>query len=396
MSELTKNNLLFGILFTSFTTPFIFFMMGLPMILQMKGFDPSLIGLFQLIAIPTVLKFLFSTPIDKITFTKNHYKKWIYFTAIIYIILLISISFLSLEENPTLVFIAILITALISTFIDIPLNALAIKVFHKNQRISAGSFKISSFFLAGLLGGGVFLLIYNHLGWNFTFLIMALLILCSLIALNFIEESNEKIEEVKVSFKTIFSFFKQKDIGIWTFILMFYFAFISAVWVFMKPYLISKGINPDDVAIYVGIYGSIVGFIGGIATSIIAKKFTRKSLLIAFMGFNILSVFILVIAEQINTSFNYYFIAITFTALAIAFSSAIIFSMIMDYSRSDSRAIDYSVQASLFAFTRIISAVIAGLFVSKLGYSSMFIFEIIGMIFVVFIIYKFFENNSAC
>lgn len=395
MNSLTKKNILFGVLFTSFSTPIIFFMMGLPMILQIKGFDPSIIGLFQIVGIPTVIKFLLSPPVDRIKFSKNHYKKWIYLTAFIYILLLIVISFLSLDDNINLVFIAVLLTALVSAFIDIPLNALAIKVFKEDERLSAGSYKISAYFIAGLLGGGVFLLAFNHLGWSSTFLLMTFMVFISLFTLTFIDESNEVIKEQKVSFKTVFSFFKQKDIGIWIFILSFYFAFISAVWIFMKPYLIKKGISPDNVAIYVGIYGSIIGAFGGAFANYISKKFNKKILLLIFMIFNFISVLILVLIEHFAINeFSLFLIAISFTALAIALSSAIVFSMIMDYSRKESRAVDYAVQSSLFAFTRILSAVIAGVFVSNFGFEGMFIFELLGIVFVLFVIYKFFKRKE--
>ncbi len=388
MSQLTKKNILFSVLFTAVLTPMIFFVMGLPMILQIKGFDASLIGIFQLAGLPMIFKFLMSPPIDKIVFEKKHYKKWTFYIGIVYILLLTIISFLSLENSIYPVFIAILITAFISTFMDIPLNALAIKTFKKEERISAGSYKISAYSLASLLGGGVFLLVFNHLGWNLTFILMACFILFSLFALYFIEENDEIINAEKISSKNIITFFKQKDIGIWIFILSFYFVSISALWVFMKPYLISKDITADDVAIYVGIYGSFVAILGGALSNYIGKKFSKKNLLIIFMFFNIFSTSLLIFIEYYNLTFYYLIISVTFIALAIALSSAIIFSMIMDYSREESRAIDYSIQSSIFSFTRIISAVIAGIIVSNFGFGTMFVFELICLNLVTFIIYK--------
>lgn len=74
MNQLTKKNILFSILFTAILTPMIFFVMGLPMILQIKGFDASLIGIFQLAGLPMIFKFLMSPPIDKIVFEKNTIK----------------------------------------------------------------------------------------------------------------------------------------------------------------------------------------------------------------------------------------------------------------------------------------------------------------------------------
>lgn len=388
MNQLTKKNILFSILFTAILTPMIFFVMGLPMILQIKGFDASLIGIFQLAGLPMIFKFLMSPPVDKIVFEKKHYKKWTFYIGILYILLLTIISFLSLENSIYPVFIAILITAFISTFMDIPLNALAIKTFTKEQSLSAGSYKISAYSMASLLGGGIFLLVFNHLGWNLTFILMALLVLFSLIALYFIEENDEIIYVEKISSKNIITFFKQKDIGIWIFILSFYFVSISALWVFMKPYLIHKGVKPDDVAIWVGIYGSFIAILGGALSNYIGKKFSKKSLLIIFMFFNIFSTSLLIFIEQYNLTFYYLIISVTFIALAIALSSAIIFSMIMDYSRKGSRAIDYSVQSSIFSFTRIISAVIAGIIVSNFGFDKMFIFELFCLVLVTFVIYK--------
>lgn len=388
MNQLTKKNILFSILFTAILTPMIFFVMGLPMILQIKGFDASLIGIFQLAGLPMIFKFLMSPPIDKIVFEKKHYKKWTFYIGILYILLLTIISFLSLENSIYPVFIAILITAFISTFMDIPLNALAIKTFTKEQSLSAGSYKISAYSMASLLGGGIFLLVFNHLGWNLTFILMALLVFFSLIALYFIEENDEIIYVEKISSKNIITFFKQKDIGIWIFILSFYFVSISALWVFMKPYLIHKGVKPDDVAIWVGIYGSFIAILGGALSNYIGKKFSKKSLLIIFMFFNIFSTSLLIFIEQYNLIFYYLIISVTFIALAIALSSAIIFSMIMDYSRKESRAIDYSVQSSIFSFTRIISAVIAGIIVSNFGFDKMFIFELFCLVLVTFVIYK--------
>lgn len=388
MNQLTKKNILFSILFTAILTPMIFFVMGLPMILQIKGFDASLIGIFQLAGLPMIFKFLMSPPIDKIVFEKKHYKKWTFYIGILYILLLTIISFLSLENSIYPVFITILITAFISTFMDIPLNALAIKTFTKEQSLSAGSYKISAYSMASLLGGGIFLLVFNHLGWNLTFILMALLVLFSLIALYFIEENDEIIYVEKISSKNIITFFKQKDIGIWIFILSFYFVSISALWVFMKPYLIHKGVKPDDVAIWVGIYGSFIAILGGALSNYIGKKFSKKSLLIIFMFFNIFSTSLLIFIEQYNLTFYYLIISVTFIALAIALSSAIIFSMIMDYSRKESRAIDYSVQSSIFSFTRIISAVIAGIIVSNFGFDKMFIFELFCLVLVTFVIYK--------
>lgn len=391
--SLTKKNMLFGVLFTAFTTPSIFFMMGLPMILQMQGFDASLIGLFQIVGFSSIIKFLLSPPIDRIVFKKNHYKTWIWIIGVVYALLLIGLGECSLEHQTSFVFVAVCLIVFIATLIDIPLNALAIKVFKQEERILAGSYKMSAYFIAGLLGGGILLLFYNHVGWKYTFWMMAGLIFTALLCLNWIQENNEKIVIQELSFQTFLSFFHQKNSGIWLFVVAFYFAFISAVWIFMKPYLIVKGIAADTVALYVGIYGSVVGVLGGFLAAYLGKRCAKKRLLIAFSCFNAMSVAILAYMEYGGFRMDLALVAISLTALAIAFSSAIIFALMMDYARQSSKAIDYAVQSSLFSLTRIASAMGAGIIVSTQNYGVFFMVELVCILIVTYIVVKHYPSS---
>ena len=271
---------------------------------------------------------------------------------------------------------------------------MAIKIFKEEERFNASTYKVAAYSIAAMLGSGVFLLFYNHLAWRNTFLLMAFMLLVSLYVLNFIQEPDALIKEEKVSLKNSIGFFKQKNITIWIFILGFYFAFISAIWVFMKPYLISKGIKADDIAIYVGIYGSLVGFLGALLISKFANNFSKKTLLLSFIVFNIISTAILIYIEQAELTLFSLIFSITFIALSISLSSSIIFTLIMDYARKETRAIDYSIQASFFSLTRIISAVIAGLIISKYNFETMFIVEGLGMVIVCIVIYKFYQSKK--
>lgn len=390
--RLLKINILFGILYLSFAAPVVFFMGGIPVVLQLEGVDASYIGLFQLVGLPVVIKFLLSPVIDRFIFKKNHYKKWILFVGLIYAATLYGIGTLSLSDNFQMIFMVILFATLLSSFIDIPLNALSIKVFSKEDRIVASGYKTSAFFLSGILGSGVSLLLYNHFGWRSTFTIASAGVLLSLVSLFFIEENDELIKEQNVSFYTIFSFFKQPDIGIWLFILTFYFAFILSVWVFLKPYLIMKGLTADDVAIYMGFYGSSVGFVGGMVASRVGKYLTKRETLLYFGLFNLVSILILIFMEQYKFSLYFVIAIITIISFAIALTSTIVFSLMMDYSRGNSKGIDYAVQSSLSSIARIVSTVAAGFLISSFGYSTMFCMEMLATGFVVYIVYRFYRG----
>ncbi|PIE70801.1 MAG: hypothetical protein CSA22_05225 [Deltaproteobacteria bacterium] len=160
---LIKKNLLFALLHISFSSITIFFMMGLPMIIQMRGFGASIIGLFQLVAIPTVIKFLYSTPVDRIRFKTNHYKKWVLISYLACVLLLTGIGFLDLSLHLGVIFALIFLSAFVLSLADVSVNALSIKVFQANERPSADGAKTASLFVSGMLGGGIFLILFNHI-----------------------------------------------------------------------------------------------------------------------------------------------------------------------------------------------------------------------------------------
>lgn len=390
--NLLFKNLFFGSLYTSFSVAPIFFMLGMPMILQIQGYDASIIGLFQIVGLPMVLKLFFSPPVDKFRFEKNHYKKWIFPVGVLYFLLLLYSSFLSIEENIIYLFMVVFITSLVATFIDIPLNALSIKVFSKDKRIIAGGFKISSYFISLILGGGVLLISYNKLGWQTTLQIIAFMVLTSLVSLLFIKEENSRNLDKIATFKDIISYIKGVNKS-WLMVLLVYFMFISAVWIFLKPFLIKKGVNANDVAFYVGIYGGIVGIISGLMMKFF-QKFDKKSLLVGFGVLNFFAILSLILMQK---SINKVTIlsVITFISMSFSFSSSLIFSMMMDYARASTKAIDYAIESSIFSLTRIFSAIIAGFIVSNFGFSKMFVFELFGMGLVVFLVHIFYKPNEA-
>lgn len=387
--QLLFKNLLFGTMFSSFSIAPIFFMLGMPMILQIKGYDASIIGLFQIVGLPMVFKLFFSPPVDKFRFKKNHYKKWIFPVGILYFLLLLSSSFFSVEENIIYLFLMVLATSLVATFIDIPLNALSIKVFSKDERMVAGGFKISSYFISLILGGGVFLISYNELDWKITLQIMAFMVLVSLLSLFFIKEPNSQNLDKFANYKDIISYIKWVNKG-WLMVLLVYFVFISAIWIFLKPFLIQKGINANDVALYVGIYGGIVGIISGLMMKFF-NKFSKKSLFVSFGMLNFLAILCLILVQN-NINKTTILFVITFISISFSFSSSLIFSMMMDYARASTKAIDYAIQSSLFSVTRILSAIISGLIVSNFGFSKMFMFELFGMGIVVFLVWKYYKS----
>jgi len=391
--KLLIKNILISYLYLSFSTPIIFLLIGLPMILHLQNLSPAAIGLFQLVSIPYIIAFLFSPIIEGIAFKKSHYKKWILIFTIIYIVLLFMISNFSLKENYYLLFCLILLTVFTSTLLDIPLNALATKIFTKEEQSSAGGFKSTAYFSSAIIGNGVMLLIYNIVGWKYTIFSIILLMLPSLFILYFIEERNNIVHKKTIQYNQIIKFFQQKNILIWLIILVTYFMFLSPLWVFLKPYLLSKGFEANTVAALAGLLGSFIAVAGSLGFSFFAKNLDKKLLLFRFTFFSFFTICLFLVLEFFDLPFFYILICIFAIALSKALSTSILFAMIMNNCREEYKAIDYSVQLSLSATGRVLFGMIAGILIEMFTYKGLFIVCFVGMLIVVFLVYRYLKSS---
>ena len=380
-------NALFVPLFSMSAAGFIFFAIGLPLVLKLEGFDYAMIGKFQLVNLPVAFKFLLSPAVECVKFSKNHYKIWTLISGLIYAVSFVLLTFADIKNEPNLLFWLCFLCVLAASLADAPINALAINVFKADERKAAGAFKTTAYFIAGILGGGVFVIIYNHLGWrNLCFIVAALVAGC-LCALFFIKESGETAQNLSFNVKIMLGFFTQRNIKIWLFILIFYFNFISSVWIYIKPYLVANGVSADSAAFYVGVYGSVIGAIFGILAVKINPRFSNRQILLGFCTLNALSVAVLLYAQLCGLDKISMLLGVTMSAAAIAFSSSVINALTMEFARRDFAASDYAFSSSIAALGRIAFAAISGVLIAKFGYLGMFVFELCGIVMVFFVLF---------
>jgi len=389
--QLLIKNILISYLYISFSTPISFLLIGLPMILYMEGFSPSAIGWFQLSSIPYIIAFLFAPIFDGIVFKKNHYKKWIGIFAVIYLCLLILMSQFSLKEDYYILFTLILLSVFISTFLDTPLNALSVKIYTKQEQASAGGFKSFAYFSSSILGNGLILLLYNTYGWNIAIFSIVGLILPSFIILIYLKEQESSITKRTIDFRQILNFFRQKNILSWFVILLSYFTFIFPLWIFLKPYLLSHGFAPNQVALYAGLIGSAIAAISSLSVSLFAKYMEKKQLLFSFALLNTFTLALFLSLELFSTPLM--ILNTLFIALSMGLSNSIFFAMIMNNCRKEYKAIDYSLQLSMDALGRILMGVLAGLIVEKFSFGSLFLICFLGIFIVLFLVYRYLKSD---
>lgn len=163
----------FFCLYVSFGLTLGFLSGGAPLILRARGVDLAEVGLLQLINLPVGLTFLWATALDRVRLPiLTHRVGWIVAAQVATAALL---GILSCGEHwplTALLVLAIAACACVATM-DIALEALVVETVRTERRAFVASAKLCGASLGGILGVGVLIGSYDHLGWRLAVLACA-------------------------------------------------------------------------------------------------------------------------------------------------------------------------------------------------------------------------------
>ncbi|WP_197669214.1 MFS transporter [Bordetella trematum] len=161
-----------------FTAPVIYLYVGLPLVLRQHGWSGLDIGLLQLAGLPAILKFLLAAPVDRWRLGRASYRNWGMLLGLAYAgaLWLMGVHDLGRSSYAQLFTLAMLVS-LLGTWVDVPVNALAIQMLPPAQRMRAGALRSAATSLGAIVGGGLALMLYDQGGWAWPFQALALAVL---------------------------------------------------------------------------------------------------------------------------------------------------------------------------------------------------------------------------
>lgn len=379
----------------AFAVPSIYFMLGMPLIMRQQGWTGTEIGLFQLAALPILLKFILALPIQHISLGKKHFVRWLWVISIPLILILLSLSFFNLLNQPLILFFFTLTISLLLTWLDIPLNALAVHIFSRQQQINTGSIRSAALFLAAIVGGGIMVLLHNQFGWQLPLILMAGFILIGLIPFGFLKISPLKPNVVALSSdlsllkikQDLKGFFAQPHALGWLALLILGFPFIGAVWLYLKPLLSDYGLSINQIALLVGVVGGIVGALSSIIAGQAVKKIGIDKTLLLYFSISILAIILLMIGLSLHLTTLWIITSALLVAVGMGGISALLFALTYLFTRTDTVATDYALQTTLFTLSRITVPILAGIVLDHFGQISMLSLLCLGVLTAFIICY---------
>lgn len=361
---------LFGLINFALTAPGIYLWIGLPLVMRQHGWSGAEIGVFQLAGLPAVFKIFLALPVQNWRPGRRPQVYWAWLTGGGYFASLLALAALSADAGKAALFALTLGASLFATWADIPVNALAIRLFPPAERPLAGSIRSAVTFAGAIVGGGAMLLVEQAFGWAAPFFMLAGCLLLALALLGSVHESDgTPVAERAGPVADWRGFFARTGVRMWVILLATYYPPVAVAWIYLKPLLLDHGFPAGQVAWIAGIGGSVLGALASLATGFLPRR--RLAAVLPWSAVvNTLAVALLALAS-VQASQAWLLAAAALLALAMGVASALAFVLIMEFARSGRHASDYGLQSSIFTLGRIAAAASAGLLLDRYGHGGM-------------------------
>ncbi|MFZ6745248.1 MFS transporter [Undibacterium sp. JH2W] len=367
---------LLGWLNLALTAPSIYLWLGLPLILRQQGWTGMELGVFQLAGLPAIFKFAMAAPLERYRLAGSQYRNWAILLCLLLTLILLMLGRQDLLSSPGALFALAMAAALMATWADIPVNALAIRLLPEAQRMRAGGVRSAALSAGSIVGGGLMLLLQNQFGWHAPFWSMAGFLASAAGLLLTIKEPASKADTAteqhpQAALMQFQAYLSQAGARAWTCLLLLCFPFVGTAWFYLKPLLLDSGFTIADIAKIAGMGGGAIAAVASLLAASVCKRIGAIKAIPACALLNLVSLSTLSLVVCLNLGSYALLLAALMLAIALGSSASLAFGLMMYFTRTNRNAIDYSLQASLFAMSRMAVPLAAGVLLDFFGYRGM-------------------------
>lgn len=371
---------LFGWLHLALTAPSVYLWLGLPLVLRQHGWSGTAIGLFQLAGLPALVKFALAAPVEaRGASGRPRYRAWALALCLGYAAVLLALGWQELLAERAWLFGLAFAAALAATWADIPVSALAIRLLPPDERMRAGGVRAAALSLGAIVGGGLMLLLQATWGWRAPFACLAGALALGALLLAWVVRhepggtpSPQRLPTAGAGMVAMLrGYGDQPGAWRWTLVLVSYFPFIGAAWFYLKPLMLDHGFAPAQAAVLAGMGGGLVAALAGAASPLLTRRLGLQRALPLYAGCNVAALALLAAVIAAGGPAPGLIAAVACVAAAMGASSACIFGLMMQFARPRWQAFDYGLQASLFAASRMLVPLAAGVALDAVGAAAM-------------------------
>lgn len=353
--------------------------------LTTEGINLKTIGLFAMVGLPYVYKFVWAPLIDqmRLPFLSKFGRRrsWLLLVETVMLCLLIALSSFSPQNDiMTIAALAVAFSFFAATH-DIVIDAYRIEILSLEEQ-GAGAAAVTFGYRMGMIvSGGGALFIADNLGWQAAYVSMGALLFTGFLVSMWIGEKPYRPHEARTAavwlkqavFDPFAEFIRREN---WILVLLFVVfyklcdAFLLAL---ISPFLLKIGFTLTQIAVAVktfGIAATIVGvFIGG---WMISRFGMMRSLLICCV-LQMLSNLMFIYQAQVGADMNVLYATVAIENVTSGMATGVFVAYISALCKIDFTATQYALLSSFAAVGRSFLAASAGFVAEDYGWTNFFI-----------------------
>lgn len=373
--------------------PFGFFVQALPVLLRQGGASLPATSMASLLAIPWGLKFLWAPLVDRHHLPGlGRRRSWILPLQGLAVLTLLGLAWL----RPTLtrgaetvqvvaLLAGILLANLMAATQDIATDGFAVDLLDESERGVGNGVQVAGYRLGMIFGGGPLVLCFARFGWATTFSLMAGLLLLTTVPLWRYRERPAP-EPPLVPPPSVLpaaarppgygaaalAFLRRDGALPWLAVLFLYKSGEALATGMLRTFLVDRHLDLGDVARIVGIFGSVMGLCGSLLGGVLVNRLGRRPALRLFGLLQALAVLGYALAAWRGLGTELLYVICGFEHLASGLATAALFTAMMDVSRPETGATDYTLQACVVVNATLVSAALSGFVAHAIGYPAHF------------------------
>lgn len=348
--------------------------------LRSEGVSLAEIGLFSLIGIPYVWKFVWSPLMDRYSLPiLGRRRSWMLFTQIALLFSIAGFGFINPVFNIWSVAYLAAGVAFFSASQDIVLDAYRRELLPEHELGLGNSIHVQAYRLSGLVPGSLAFILADHISWQSVFLIVAAFMIIGILLTLFIKEIETNTPKPKTLREAIVlpfkDFIERKGLKPALYILMFLFLYKlgdSMATALQTPFFIDLGFSKTEIGVVAKTASLIAMTIGLAIGGIVMIKLSINRALWLFGFVQIIS--ILGFAALAEIGHNNYALAFAmgFEYLGVGLGTAAFTAFIAKTTNPAFAATQIALFTALTALPRTFANSITGLIVEQVGWTSFY------------------------
>lgn len=345
---------------------------ALPVALRDAGMPLDQIGYLAILFLPWALKFLWAPLVDRF-FTE---RAWILACqAGIAACFLVAAAFPPQTALMPLSAV-LLVMAMLAATQDVATDSLAVRATSAQTRGAASGASTAGAYVGFLIGGGLWLVVYNAAGWAVSMAAMAAFIAVLSLPVFFsadLAAPRNRNERPAARHGALRNVLSNRALMNGLMFLAVYQVGIRMGSAMSGPYLVDKGLSLDAIGMVRGAGGAIAGFIASTLGALLVQAAGVKRAVVIAAVLNAAVLAALASLEVVGSISQTWAAALLVTqAGAVALSFVALYAAMMNWCNPEQTATDFAVLQSLDAILAIAASAAAGHLGKAFGYSPLF------------------------